>query len=237
LRKAAAKRNRNFITYGFDAGNDFRAEKAGLSKAGFPQIKIEGETVEIKLFGEHQVYNLLAAYCACRSLDPNLRPDALKDLSYKFAQYRGEIENIGGLTVIADCYNANPASMKSGLESFRNYLNQPGVQNWSGTAIIGDMLELGENSKMFHMEIGRLLVGLKFDKIITVGALSKWIYEAACDAGLDKDRINHYADVDQAGAFLTGNLARGGVIYLKASRGIGLEKLLTLLRGTAFRNN
>ncbi len=90
---------------------------------------------------------------------------------------------------------------------------------------------------MYHRQIGELLAELKFENVITVGPLSSEIFEAAKKNGLKDKSINHFTDVSEAGDFLIGNLPRGGVIYLKASRGIGLEKIITLLRGSAFREN
>jgi len=237
LMQTAAKRKRDFVTYGFDSSADFSAEKIGLSTSGYPQIKIEGKKVEIRLFGEHQAYNILAAYATCRVLGLDVTPDELENLQYGLSSYRGEIEEISGLTVIADCYNANPSSMASGLHSFRHFLDLPGMENRPGIVIVGDMLELGEKSIMYHRQIGKLLAELKFRNVIAVGPLSNEIFESAKMNGLKDSDINCFSDVASAGDFLTGNLPRGGVIYLKASRSIRLEKLITLLKGSAFRDN
>ena len=237
LMQISAKRKRDFVTYGFGSSADYRAEKAGISASGFPQMKIDGKKVEIRLFGEHQVYNILAAYATCRAIGLDVTSDDLEALQYSFGQYRGEIEEISGLTVVADCYNANPISMESGLHSFRNFLDLPEIRNRAGIVIVGDMLELGEKSIMYHRRIGKLIAELKFENVIAVGPLSSEIFDSAKKAGLKDSNINYFADVSEAGDFLTSNLPRGGVIYLKASRGIGLEKLITLLKGTAFRDN
>ncbi|MCP4705075.1 MAG: UDP-N-acetylmuramoyl-tripeptide--D-alanyl-D-alanine ligase [candidate division Zixibacteria bacterium] len=237
LMQAASKRNRDFVTYGFDSPADYKAEKIGISKSGFPQIKIDGKTIEIKLFGEHQMYNVLAAYTVCKELGLNIEPNELENSQYSFSMYRGEIEQISGLTVIADCYNANPTSMESGLRSFKKYIDLPELAARPSIVIVGDMLELGDNSMMYHRKIGKLIAEFKFDNVITVGSLSSDLFDAAKEAGLKDSNINYFADVNAAGEFLTGNLPRGGVIYLKASRGIGLEKLITLLKGSAFRDN
>ncbi len=236
LMQTAAKRKRDFITYGFDSSADYRAEKAGVSSSGYPQIQIDGKIIEVKLFGEHQVYNILAAYTTCRALGLDITAEDLDKLQFDVSMYRGEIENISGLTVIADCYNANPTSMESGLHSFRNYLDLPEMVNRPNIVIVGDMLELGEKSIMYHRQIGKLIAELKFENLIAVGQLSKDLFESAKENGFSSN-INYFTDVSEAGDFLIGNLPRGGVIYLKASRGIGLEKLITLLKGSAFRDN
>lgn len=237
LMKAAGKRNRKYITYGIESSGDFMAKRIGISEEGFPIIEIEGKPIKFNLFGDHQAYNILAGYALARTLNINIQPDELNHIDYHFAPYRGEIESINGLTIIADCYNANPVSMKSGLESFRAYLKNPAFKKKRGVVVLGDMLELGENSPEFHREIGELLVNLSFSMNLMVGPLSKDMYDAAVKTGLAKNMIKHFDDVSTAGEFLMNHVRRGDIIYFKASRGITLEKIIMLIKGTAFRQN
>jgi UDP-N-acetylmuramoyl-tripeptide--D-alanyl-D-alanine ligase len=237
LMKAALKRNRQFITYGIETDADFMARRIGISDDGYPLLNIDGEIIKLRLFGEHQAYNILAGYAVCKVLGIDIRPIELNEIDYRSTPYRGEIENFNGLTIIADCYNANPVSLKSGLESFHRYINSNAMQNKKGIAVIGDMLELGEKSPLFHSEIGSLIAGLNFPITIVVGKLSEEIYTSAIASGLSANTIIHFVEVEQAGAFLSRIINKGDVVYFKASRGIGLEKIITLLKGTAFRQN
>lgn len=237
LVKTAARRNREVVTFGIKNRADFMAQKLGVSQEGFPLIKIDDSTVTIRLFGEHQIYNLLAAYAVCKVAGLDVRADDLNGIDYRFALYRGEIEHVEGMTIIADCYNANPVSMESGLKSLHNYLKSPGVSNRRSVVVIGDMLELGERSRQFHRDVGVLLAQLDFELVLSVGPLSADIKTAAVDAGLDEYRIRHYNSTEEAGEALIDDVRRGDIVYFKASRGIGLEKILTLLKGTAFRQN
>jgi UDP-N-acetylmuramoyl-tripeptide--D-alanyl-D-alanine ligase len=237
IMRAAARRQRDFFTYGFSDDADIQAEKMPISEDGFPMIKIDDTPVKIKLFGEHQAYNLLAAYAVCRVLGVNIKPDILNNIKYDFAPYRGEIENIDGLILISDCYNANPVSMKSGLESFVRYIKTPTLKGRRSFAVIGDMLELGEDAPMFHREIGKLLAQLNFDYVYTVGPLSVDIYKSAIDSGYNKNNLHHFENTENAGEALMTDIKRGDIVYIKASRGIGLEKIITLLKGAAFRQN
>jgi len=235
IMKAAGRRKRRFFTFGIDSEADYAARRVGQTPEGYPVIKIDDAEVVLTLFGDYQAYNVLAGYAVAKILGLEINPADLKNIKYDFAQYRGEIEYINGLTVIADCYNANPVSMKSGLRSYRSYINNS--HKSGSTVIVGDMLELGDNSEVYHAEIGRLLAELDFDRVITVGPLSKSMYDAAVENGFGETRIKHFADANSAGEYLVSNIERGGIIYLKASRGIGLEKIITLLKGTAFRQN
>ncbi len=184
-----------------------------------------------------KLINVLAGYAVARSLDIDIQPDELNQIVYDFAPYRGEIEYMDGLTVIADCYNANPISMKSGLESFKSYLGNSAMKGKRGIIIIGDMLELGKDSPEFHREVGRQIAQLDFPQALIIGPLSKDMYAAAIQSGAAESRIRHFDDVSTAGDFLLNEVNRGDVLYFKASRGIGLEKIITLLKGSAFRQN
>ena len=237
LVKAARRRNRKYITYGIDFPADFTARRVGISDDGFPVIEIEGTAIKIRLFGDHQIYNILAGFALARTLGINIDPEELNHINYQFAPYRGEIENIHSLTIIADCYNANPVSMQSGLETFSGYLKNSSMRGRRGIAVLGDMLELGSASPEYHREIGKLLARLDFPMTIAVGPLSRDMYEAALQSGLAREKIMHFEEVDAAAEYLLNNSSRNDVVYFKASRGIGLEKIITLLKGAAFRQN
>ncbi|MCX6826192.1 MAG: UDP-N-acetylmuramoyl-tripeptide--D-alanyl-D-alanine ligase [candidate division Zixibacteria bacterium] len=237
LMKTAHKRKRKYITFGFENPADFVGRWIGISDNGYPMIEIDGNKIAIKLFGDHQTYNILAGFAVCKVLGLDIKAKNLNNIDYRLAPYRGEIESINGLTLIADCYNANPVSTKSGLLSFRRYLDHPHMKGRNGIAVIGDMLELGEKSADYHREIGVLLAQSNFALAITVGPMSKQTYLSALSNGGQESKIKHFENIESAGDFLVSNVKRGDILYLKASRGIGLEKIITLLKGSAFRQN
>jgi len=134
---------------------------------------------------------------------------------------RLEIQQSGTLTLIVDCYNANPVSMHKAIEYWQDYQPQrPHI------AILGDMLELGEMSEGYHQMIGAILTEMQFQTLITVGANS--LHYQSSDAG--KEAL-HFADVEAARAALAGiEIAPDAVILIKASNGIHLEKLLPIIK-------
>ncbi|UCD16214.1 MAG: UDP-N-acetylmuramoyl-tripeptide--D-alanyl-D-alanine ligase, partial [Candidatus Zixiibacteriota bacterium] len=101
----ADMRDRKFIRYGLGEENDFIASRLGITEDGYSLVSIGGRGVTLKLFGNHQVYNMLGAYTTCQVLGIDLSADELENLTYTLAPYRGEIENVNDLTLIADCYN------------------------------------------------------------------------------------------------------------------------------------
>jgi len=235
LVKAARKRKREFITFGFDKKADIPGVLSGVTGGGGSRIMIDGRPVETKLFGVHQAYNLLAGYAIAKTLGIEVIPDDLNNIEFVSASFRGDVERVDGLTIVADCYNANPTSMKSGLRSFEHFVRYNRSDEGRSIAVIGDMLELGEDAEKYHREIGRLLAKLNFDLNVTVGPLSQAMHDAAIKAGLDKEKLRHFEDATVAGNQLIEKIQKGDIVYLKASRGIELEKIINLLKGSAVR--
>ncbi len=237
LMKAARKRRREFITFGLNSSAAFKARPTGISSRGFQTAEIEGVEVEINLFGEHQVYNLLAAYAAARTLGLEITPSDLNRIKFTSEKYRGEIENIDGLIIIADCYNANPASMHSGLKSLRRYLDSRRDKSGRSFVVLGDMLELGARSADYHRTLGESLGRYNFDFVLTTGPMAREINAAAIKGGCPAKNTLHFDVLSSVGDYMIDSIRRGDIVYLKASRGIGLEQVLTMLKGAAFRHN
>jgi UDP-N-acetylmuramoyl-tripeptide--D-alanyl-D-alanine ligase len=237
LMHAIAHRKRSFVTYGLLNPADFLAKDAGLSESGWPLMQIDGINIEVKLFGRYQIYNILAGYAICRTLGLDLTPEDINKIDFSTAAYRGEIEKFEGITIVSDCYNANPVSMKAGLLSFDDYSHDLASANSRRLAVIGDMLELGEESEKYHREVGRQIAELSFELTYVIGPLSKLIYQSAIENGLNKKQIKYFDSTQTAGEVLLTDIARGDIVYFKASRGIGLEKIITQLKGAALRQN
>jgi len=114
--------------------------------------------------------------------------------------------------IYLDAYNANPTSMQNALESFAGIDMSPKV------AILGDMLELGEDSSKEHLATAESLKTNNFDAVILIGPE---FVEAGKDSG-----FNVFSDTAQANKYLSQNPLKDCFILLKGSRGIGLENLL-----------
>ncbi|MDY0151261.1 MAG: UDP-N-acetylmuramoyl-L-alanyl-D-glutamate--2,6-diaminopimelate ligase [Candidatus Cloacimonas sp.] len=137
-------------------------------------------------------------------------------------EMRSQTEARGKGVLIVDCYNANPCSMQAALEYWQ--ITNPELPHY---AILGDMLELGESSTMYHQMIGAMLVEMQFSELITVGQMAHLFQKQTQDT----TNPNHYQNTEQL--LRSGNLASipgDGVILLKASHGIHLEKLLSAIR-------
>jgi UDP-N-acetylmuramoyl-tripeptide--D-alanyl-D-alanine ligase len=183
-------------------------------RGGTAEIEARGERILLELpYSEpHNLLNTLAAVGAATAL--GVRPNGTVGVA--FSSMRGEIvELAGGVTVVNDCYNANPMSMRAALH---HLAETPAERR---LAVLGTMAELGPDSDEFHREIGEEAAKLGIDVLITVGreALS---YEAGFDG-------EAYAapTPEEAGALLEELAQPGDRVLVKGSRSAGLERVLT----------
>ncbi|MDR2724686.1 MAG: UDP-N-acetylmuramoyl-tripeptide--D-alanyl-D-alanine ligase [Candidatus Adiutrix sp.] len=184
-----------------------------------------GRRVELKLPGRHNAQNALAA--AAAALGAGVNWDRIQQGLEAVRGFPGRLDPFqtnGGLWVLDDSYNANPASMTAGLSVLAGFKT-------SGRrgAILGDMLELGVNGKSLHRHIGRLAVNLGLDYLALVGPLSVCTARAARRAGLPSSATREFAAPEEAAAWVLAEWPRGAVL-VKGSRGISLERAVEYLR-------
>ena len=166
-----------------------------------------------QLTGEYNFTNLCAA--ASLGLYFGINFSSIKKAieEYTPTNMRSQIVKKDGKILVLDTYNANPSSMKVSLENFSQF-------EGTKTIVIGDMLELGEESTSEHQQILDLALSLNFDKIITVGPHFK----------KSNPNGNSFEKTDELISFLKDNILSSDNILLKASRGIALEKALDYIK-------
>lgn len=221
LRQKILKLRQDAVSFGLTKDSNISPDEVIPEADGSHRVVITGQTFRLPLFGHHQVYNLLAAYAIFVSLGYDATTLDSESIEFKTAPMRGEIGNRDGVTIITDCYNANPDSLLSGLESFANLTTTK-----RKVVIVGDMLELGRDEQKYHEEIGRSLSSFRFDLNILVGPCCKVMADSAISAGLDSDAVRHYATADLAGSDIGDLIHDGDIVYVKGSRGIGLERIM-----------
>jgi UDP-N-acetylmuramoyl-tripeptide--D-alanyl-D-alanine ligase len=198
---------------------DIRQEKeytdftllAGGSKAG----------VRLRTVGKHNVYNALAA--AAAALAAGMSIDAIKYGLDAFTPVamRSEIKQIQGRIVLADYYNANPASMEAALSTLMSL-----TMGRQAIAVLGDMLELGVSAAEAHGDIGRTVARLGVDLLITTGSLAKHMARGAVEAGMPSDRVFEANTLSDAARLLREHSRPGDAVLIKGSRGMKMEKIL-----------
>ena len=176
--------------------------------------------VRINVPGEHHVYNALVSIIV--GIKYNVPMNDIIEGIKEFipSGMRQAAVRIGNYTVIKDCYNASPTSMKSGLSVLA--LSDVGKRK---VACLGDMLELGSISDDAHYKTGLLAAESKIDCLITVGERAKLIAKGAEDGGMDKSSIYSFADKESLYKELYNIIKSDDLILLKASRYMKLEEI------------
>jgi UDP-N-acetylmuramoyl-tripeptide--D-alanyl-D-alanine ligase len=177
--------------------------------------------------GRHLVPHALAAAAAAEWLGVPLDEVAAALAAGSHAAHRMHVlAGSGGATLVDDTYNASPVSVAAALD----FLVETPVPNGRRRiAVLGDMLELGPDEERLHREIGER-AARSVDVLVAVGQRGRWMAEAAVAAGAA--RVLSAEDADEAAAVIERDLAPGpgDLVLLKASRGIGLDRAVELLR-------
>ena len=175
--------------------------------------------VNIPAMGRHNVANALAAYCAATRLGCDAKR-VIRGLSnFEQTGRRQKVVDSNGVTVIEDCYNANPDSMKAALAMFKDF---PCKRRF---ALLGDMLELGELSREAHEELGRLAAESGLYCLITYGEQAKRTAVVAAAKGVETLHADSYREAADA---LLSRVQPGDAVLVKASHGMALEKVLEI---------
>ncbi len=214
------------VTYGFADDADVGAEDVqarGLDGMRFV-LRTFGDrrAVAIPGLGRLSVHNALAA--AATGNAAGLAPEAIvAGLADGWsAPHRVALVRLGSVTVIDDSYNASPGSMFAALELLGDL---PGRR----VAVLGEMLELGDEHDHGHQAVGEQ-AGRVADLVIVVGSGAAGLAQGARDAGLEPGRVLAVADATAALEALRPRLREGDTVLVKASRGIGLDALVDALR-------
>jgi UDP-N-acetylmuramoyl-tripeptide--D-alanyl-D-alanine ligase len=203
------------------ADGDLRPEGATADSAGRYTFGWRGATVTVPIAGRHAVTDALLALAVADLL--GVAPaDAARGLAAAATNpMRAEVRRIGGLTVIVDCYNANPQSVVAALEILEG---QAGATR--RVAVLGTMRELGTETDRLHRDVLERALATKIDLLVATGGFEGAAVELGATGG---DRVITAPDWRDAYPLLRARLAGDEVVLLKASRGIALEGILPML--------
>lgn len=216
------------VTYGIGAEFDYSASEivAGTSGVSFKlTVKKTGEelTVRLKVYGNHNVMNALAAVAVADhyGISPKTAIEGLQ--CYEPIAMRGQIKEKEGIIWIDDTYNASPDSMKSGVQVLLSLKAERRI------AVLADVLELGERSEELHREVGAYIATLcegdrKTDCLVTVGRNGAFIADEAKKNGMNE--VYSFADNLAASEYLNTCLKPGDAVLVKGSRGMKTEEIL-----------
>ena len=216
------------VSFGL-SGADVSAKNVVLNDKAQASYELEFEgkvsQVNLKLVGAHQVSNSLAAAAVFlkKGLDIDLVAKTLSNSVAK-SKWRMQVEvNSKNVTVINDSYNANPESMKAAIRT----LKQAGADKKT-FIIVGEMLELGSDSKQMHEEVADLIQKLDVKKTLVVGNGAKIVSDYLSNNAY-KGRLEFCMDIDSAISKTKEMVEINDVVLVKASRAIGLERVANAL--------
>lgn len=183
-------------------------------------MKIEAE---IPLPGKHMVYNALAATAVGKTLGLGAEEIEKGIRLVEAVSGRSHLIRTSEYTIIDDCYNANPVSMRAAIDLLGEAITRK-------VAILGDMFELGENEKELHRGVGEYAAEQGVDVLICVGALSEEMYQGAAGCADKKDAmgLHHFATLEDCKNEVAGLLEQGDAVLVKASHGMHFTELVDL---------
>ncbi|MDO5696562.1 MAG: UDP-N-acetylmuramoyl-tripeptide--D-alanyl-D-alanine ligase [Dermatophilus congolensis] len=219
------------LRYGRSDEADVRATNVQVNDSGCAtfdlNFRCETVTVDLRLMGDYQVSNALAAACVALWRGMSLADvGASLSAATPASRYRMERhERSDGVTIVNDAYNANPESMRGAVQTLSR-MGASGRRTW---AALGQMLELGPDSASEHRAIGALARDLGITSVVAVGDSAD--VEALAQGASERlhqgegPAVYRAASVDEAEGLLARNLQEGDLVLVKSSHGAGLRVL------------
>lgn len=186
--------------------------------------------VKIPTLGKHNVYNALVAYAIGTLLDLPEETIRLGLMGFRGAAMRQKIYEMGLFTVIEDCYNASPESMRAALDVLAAVASQ---KNAKSAALLGDMLELGDYARLMHDQLGQYAAQTKVDLLFCYGMMADVVAEAAIKHGIRADNVYVSLDTREPevmAKMILGAIEPGSVLLVKASRAVAAERVLECMK-------
>lgn len=214
------------VYYGLAEECAIRAADITTDEESMPSFNlIVGEStreVVLRVPGRHNVYNALAAAAVATYLGLPVDEivfglEAAESGSMRMQRF----ETASGIHVINDAYNANPTSMRAAVETLADISGAT-----RRIAVLGDMAELGSLTELAHFRIGEEVARLPIDTLVTIGERARRIADGARAEGMSDADIRPCATPDEAAEILDDLLSPGDVVLVKASRVMGLERVV-----------
>ncbi len=216
--------DRRVIRYGIGENSDVRAEDIEHLDDGERFTLVAGDerySAELPISGEHHILNALAAFCVGREFGLSADVIVPAFMNYEASGMRQRTEQRGGVTLILDCYNASPTSMKTSLSVLKS-------RNAEGRkiAVLGDMLELGAMSRELHAMVADYVMD-SADVCFLYGEEMSACAERLAANGFE---VYHDTDKERLAEKLNAFRRDGDVLLFKGSRGMKMEEIAEKIR-------
>jgi UDP-N-acetylmuramoyl-tripeptide--D-alanyl-D-alanine ligase len=218
--------NYQIKTFGKSDTSDFYVPNISFDGPG-SRFVIDGVEIYLPLPGTGNVENALAAWAVCSQFGITLGDFAQAVKTLSAVPMRAELLQIGTLTVLNDCYNANPASMKNALDILANLALK---EKRRPVFICGDMAELGRFSYALHAELGADVAQAGVQLLLTVGEAAKVVAEAAKNTAKHHLQAKSFTDALSACNNLTKFIKNYDIVLVKGSRINKLELTVEKLK-------
>ena len=210
----------NFITFGLSPQNKYWANPVRIDMDGSEMVLWNGEKIRIPLLGVHNVINVLAAI-AC-ALEFSVPREAILETTIQIKPLPGRFKyySLGKIHMIDDSYNSNPLSLRKALQ-FLSQVNFSGFK----IAVLGDMLELGEDADNLHFQLGEFARDLDIHKFFCYGHHMDSFVQAIGEKAEFRSQNDIVEEILQL-------FGRGieMLILFKASRGMQVERIIQEIR-------
>lgn len=212
------------IFYGRQGDRAYATDISDLGLLGIRMnLHLYGETrqVTIPIPGEHNIYNALAAACVGHILGMDMEEICRGIESVETIGGRSNLIQVKGMTIIDDCYNANPVSMKASIDVLAKASGRK-------IAVLGDMGELGRDERELHAQVGNYLAEKNIDFLFCAGELSREIAQAAKQN--PRCAVQYFSAKEELIPALKGEIKEGDTILVKASHFMEYPKIVEALK-------
>ena len=211
-------------SFGFNKNNDIYCVDYNMTRNNIEfkcMINNKEETFTVPTIGQHNILNAMSAILV--GLELGLTLDEIRNglNTYTATGMRLDIIEDEKYTIINDCYNASPDSMKASLKVLNTFDTRK-------VAILGDMFEMGDMAEIGHRQVGPAVVE-NADLLITIGNDSKFIGDEAISLGFNKNSVYHFNNKEDLFNEIDNILNNNDIILVKASRGMKLEDIVNYL--------
>jgi UDP-N-acetylmuramoyl-tripeptide--D-alanyl-D-alanine ligase len=229
LEKVKEKIHSNLLTYGLSQGSDLKAQEIDYDRTGLKfEFKYKDKIVSSGLEGaiaEHQIYSLLGAVAVGISF--NISLDESLEALKKYQILPGRMRKLKGIkktTIIDDTYNSSPKAAQKALQALVDF-----PFGKRKIAVLGDMLELGQDSEKLHRQVGEIVAKLEIDYLITFGKESKYIFDEARKIGFPIDQSSQFDDIEKVTDFIRNLINSDDILLIKGSRAMKMEEIIKKL--------
>jgi UDP-N-acetylmuramoyl-tripeptide--D-alanyl-D-alanine ligase len=215
------------VGFGLTEAAAYRATDVRQIDGSGYAFKADGVDFTLRLPGMHNVYNAVGALAAATLM--GVAASEASRILERFQPVRMKTLALGQITLIDDCYNANPDSVRAVLDMIT------GIPARRKVFVMGEMLELGEYAPALHREIGSTVAVSDIDIFFGIGGLTRHAVDAAREAGMARDAALFLETKAEAKSAMRQVLEPGDLVLLKGSRRAGLEDISDFLRQDAVK--